>query len=94
MVSPGGGRTVFVTGYSYGGATSGRDYATVAYSALTGARLWVQRYDGPANRNDAASSLAVNPGAGNVIVTGSSSGGTSGSDYATVAYQASTGTRQ
>ena len=38
---------VFVTGVSNGGSTSSDDYATIAYDASTGARLWVNRYNGP-----------------------------------------------
>jgi WD40 repeat protein len=92
-VSPGGTR-VFVTGDSQG-AGSGYDYATVAYSAATGTRLWAQRYNGPANGDDHASSVAVSPGGTRVFVTGSSQGTRSvfALDYATVAYNAATGTR-
>jgi WD40 repeat protein len=90
-VSP-GGRKVFVTGASTG-TTSDLDYATVAYRAATGTRLWAKRYNGPANRNDFADSVAVGPGGGRVFVTGASTGATSGDDYATVAYSAATGTR-
>ena len=50
-VSPGGG-TVYVTGTSYSGPAAGYDYRTVAYNGATGARLWVARYNGPANSTD------------------------------------------
>ena len=81
-VSPGGG-TVYVTGES-AGTDDGWDYATVAYSAATGAQLWVRRYDG-AGLGAKASSVAVSPTAGTVFVTGYSVDG--GSGYATVAYE-------
>ena len=91
-VSPGGG-TVFVTGFSTGAGANTHDYATVAYKAATGARLWVRRYNGPANSTDAAASVAVSPTGRTVFVTGTSAGATTDSDYATVAYDAATGTR-
>ena len=79
-VSP-SGTMVFVTGSSMrNGSVS--DYATIAYSAATGARLWVRRF-GPGGAS------AVTAGRdGRVYVTGSSLG-----DFATVAYRAATGTR-
>jgi WD40 repeat protein len=88
------GHTVFVTGASRG-TTSGTDYATVAYRAATGAKLWVRRYNGPGNGPDIARSLVVSPAGRTVFVTGASVGGpSSGSDYATVAYNAATGARR
>src|SRR5438128_8634571 len=90
-VSPDSSR-VFVTGYSKGGRKTGFDYATVAYSASTGAAVWTKRYNGPASGDDISSSLAVSPNGSAVFVTGHSGGGATGNDYATVAYSASTGT--
>jgi DNA-binding beta-propeller fold protein YncE len=88
-VSP-DGATVYVTGISTG-ASSGLDYATVAYSAATGAQLWVSRYNGPANGDDYAQSVTVSPDGTRVFVTGFSTGTNTSSDYATVAYSAGTG---
>src|SRR5580698_6027040 len=87
------GATVFVTGQSYG-TNSGYDYATVAYNAATGARLWVARYNGPGNSSDIANAMVVSPTGETVFVTGLSLGATSGYGYATVAYNAATGAQQ
>ena len=38
----------------YEGTTGRPDYATVAYAASTGAKLWVKRYDGPRTGRDGA----------------------------------------
>jgi DNA-binding beta-propeller fold protein YncE len=82
-VSP-GGTTVYVTGYG-AGATSGNDYATIAYNAANGATRWVQRYSSSGGASQ-ASAVAVSPTTGAVFVTGYSTGVTSGQDYLTVAY--------
>jgi len=79
---------VYVTGESYGSGTSG-DYATIKYNSA-GVEQWVQRYDGPANSNEQAYSLAVDI-QGNVYVTGMSYGGGSGgggteNDFCTIKY--------
>jgi WD40 repeat protein len=89
-VSPDGAR-VFVTGTSEGVGHSAFGYATVAYNAATGARLWARRYLGPGNGFSTAWSVAVSPGGARVFVTGSSQGTGSGQDSATVAYSAATG---
>ena len=89
-VSP-DGKTVFVTGYSFGTTAGEVDYATVAYNAATGAQLWVKRYISPALQGF-ATSVAASPDGKAVFVTGySSSQTTGGYDYATVAYNTVTG---
>ncbi len=58
-VSP-DGATIFVTGQSAGAGT-GEDYATIAYDAVSGVKMWTKRYDGPAHSNDEAIALSVSP---------------------------------
>ena len=89
-VSP-DGKTVYVTGQSWGGQASTWDYATVAYDAASGAQRWVKRYNGPGNAYDLASSVAASPSSGTVYVTGQSAGTSTGADYATIAYNAASG---
>ena len=57
-----------------------------------GEQLWVRRYNGPANRADVAHAIGVSPDGSKVVVTGESGPGLIHPDYATVAYDASTGT--
>ena len=85
-VSP-DGQEVFVTGESTGSTTS-LDYATLGYNAATGAHVWTRRYNGPGDGSDIANALAVSSDGTHVIVTGESSGSTSGTDWATIAYAA------
>jgi len=73
---------VMVTGFS-GTDTVNHDYATIWYST-SGAPLFTNRYNGPANGNDQASALAVDTG-GNVFVTGTSWNGTI-YEFATIKY--------
>jgi WD40 repeat protein len=87
------GKMVFVTGYSTG-ASSAEDYATIAYNAATGKFLWLQRYNGPGNGGDFGRSVAVSPDGRTVFVTGGSEGVTSGSDWATIAYNTATGAKR
>lgn len=83
------GAGVFVTGNSEG--TTGPDYGTVAIDTATGAKLWARRYNGPVNGQDYARSIAVSPDGSAVFVTGFSLGANNVYDYATLAYDATTG---
>jgi uncharacterized delta-60 repeat protein len=73
---------VYVTGESGSGSTV--DYATIKYDA-NGNELWVARYNGPGNSDDAANALVLDA-AGNVYVTGQSRGINSLSGFATIKY--------
>ncbi len=94
-VSP-GGKTVYVTGSTeYPDATGSMPvsyFATVAYNAVTGKRLWVQRFLGPGIAAF-ANAIAVSPDGSEIYVTGLAEIGdpARGSDLATVAYNARTG---
>jgi 3-isopropylmalate dehydratase small subunit len=74
---------VIVTGWSVGNDGS-NDYATIKYSSA-GLPLWTNRFNGPANGDDFARAVRVD-GSDNVVVTGSSAGIGSSSDYLTIAY--------
>jgi hypothetical protein len=78
-----GSNNVIVTGYSTGSGGN-YDYATIAYSN-EGVPLWTNRYNGAGNGDDWAYAEAVD-GRNNVIVTGCSTNGASGSDYTTIKY--------
>jgi hypothetical protein len=80
------GSTVFVTGMITS-STSGYDYATVAYNAAHGDKLWSTDYHGLGSGPDYSRDLAVDPEGSMVFVTGESER-PSGGDYATVAYAA------
>ena len=68
------GTRVYVTGESVGRGTAG-DYATVAYAARGGAKLWSARRDGPSSAWDFALAVAVSPNGARVFVTGGSERG-------------------
>jgi WD40 repeat protein len=74
--------------------SSGRDNVgmfTIAYRAATGASVWLQHYTG-AQSGGGASAVAVSPDGSTVYVTGGVMVSSSDEEYATVAYQAATGT--
>jgi hypothetical protein len=74
---------VYVTGDSPGSGTAD-DYATIKYDA-DGNELWVQRYNGPGNKDDRAWAIAVDD-SGNIYVTGSSWGSGTSWDCTTIKY--------
>ncbi|UOG73189.1 SBBP repeat-containing protein [Hymenobacter tibetensis] len=75
---------VYVTGTSR--SNSSNDYTTLKYAGSSGQQLWEVRYNGVGIADDHATAVAVD-GAGNVYVTGSSTGGLTNSyDYATLKY--------
>lgn len=84
-VDPSG--NVYVTGWSYGGAGTGYDYATVKYNS-TGVQQWASRYTNVAGGTDEAWDIDVD-NAGNVFVTGSSDGAGTNSAATTVSYNSS-----
>jgi hypothetical protein len=94
----GDGERLYVTGESGGTADYDADYATVAYALrgpAAGQQLWEQRYDGVGQQlSDRADDVAVDVD-DRVLVTGDSlkSNGLNNvaMDYATVAYDGSTG---
>jgi WD40 repeat protein len=89
-VDPGGSR-VFVTGFS-NATPDVPEWATIAYDASTGARLWVRRFDGPDDLGDDARAIDVSPDGATVFVAGVASVAGS-SDSQTLAYRASDGSR-
>ncbi|MDD5530124.1 MAG: SBBP repeat-containing protein [bacterium] len=73
---------IYVTGESCDTAWS--DYMTIKYNS-SGDTVWVRKYNGPDNLDDAAYAIAVDK-SGNVYVTGASVGNGTYYDYATVKY--------
>ena len=90
------GSIVFISGGS--GVSYSEHFVTVAYDAATGAQMWMRRYrPGVAGYAEA---VGVSPDGSTVFVTGHSFAGTftdsdadSDYGYATVAYEAATGTQ-
>jgi DNA-binding beta-propeller fold protein YncE len=74
--------------------STGRDDAgmlTIAYNAASGAIMWTRVYSGPQSGGGAAA-VAVSPDGSTVYVTGGVMASPGDEEYATVAYQAASGT--
>ena len=74
---------VYVTGRSFGNGSHG-DFATIKYNA-SGVQQWVRRYSSGGYYDDGAMDMALDS-AGNVIVTGFSTGPGSAFDFLTIKY--------
>ncbi|HRJ84514.1 MAG TPA: SBBP repeat-containing protein, partial [Ignavibacteria bacterium] len=81
-----GAGNVYVAGASTGSG-SGKDFAVVKYNS-EGLTQWVGRYNGPGNGDDDAYTVKVD-NAGNVYVSGTSTGSGTGFDYCVVKYNSS-----
>jgi hypothetical protein len=84
-----GDTRVFVATTNDEGGARGRDYATLAYDAATGAPLWTRLYDGSADW-DATAGVALGPHGASVFVTGQSWKADE-ADFVTIGYRASDG---
>lgn len=73
---------VYVTGKSWSGSSF--DYVTIKYDS-NGVRQWLARYNGSGDDYDEATAVAVD-NAGNVYVTGTSTGIGTSTDYVTIKY--------
>jgi hypothetical protein len=74
----------YVSGASFGNSTIEFDFATLSYDP-SGTVRWTERYDGPGSFYDTPYAIAVDS-SGDVYVSGSSGGSTTGLDYATIKY--------
>ncbi|MFZ2446022.1 MAG: SBBP repeat-containing protein [Syntrophobacteraceae bacterium] len=79
-------KNVYVTGRSWGTATTKGDYLTVMYDT-NGVPQWTKRYDGAVGGYDTPVAIGVDS-AKNVYVTGSSRGVDGFDEYATIKYPA------
>ncbi|MGE5692434.1 MAG: SBBP repeat-containing protein [Candidatus Zixiibacteriota bacterium] len=74
---------IYVTGQSPGVGT-GNDFATIKYDSA-GNQLWVQRFNGGLDKDDAATEIVVDNN-GNVCVAGNSAGNGTHWDFAVIKY--------
>ena len=79
---------VYVTGDSYGGPTTNRDFATIKYGGDDGTVVWIRRFNGTSSLDDAPAGIALDA-SGNAYVTGWSTGANLKTEFATVKYDSS-----
>jgi hypothetical protein len=84
------GSTVFATGTASAAAT-GEDYLTVAFDAATGKPLWRATYAGKGSGADNPAAIIT---AGSLVVVNGTSASPTGTDFATVAYDSTSGARR
>jgi hypothetical protein len=82
---------IYITGYSPG-TNGSNDIVTIKYNS-NGNQVWLQRYNGPGNGNDAGNAIAVD-NSGNVYVTGYDTLPGGGTEIVTIKYSALTVQRQ
>lgn len=75
---------IYLTGFSQGNASTGRDYCTIKYNNY-GVQQWVARYNGIPGGWDEAFNIELD-NSGNVYVTGNSAGSGTGDDYLSIKY--------
>jgi hypothetical protein len=73
----------YITGYS-AGTNSLNDMVTIKYGQ-NGNQIWLQRYNGPGNGNDAGNAIAVDK-SGNIYVTGYDTTAAGGTEIVTIKY--------
>jgi hypothetical protein len=82
---------LFAVGYGTA-SVDGRDYVLWELNATNCHRIWkAVAYNGPGNGDDTPTAIGVSPDGSKVFVTGYSQGASDGYDYATIAYDTTTG---
>ena len=90
-VSPDGTRVYVTGGSTLEGSQSSS--LTFAYAAATGSKIWARSYRGAQDETVFGRAIAVSPDGTHVYVTGERYGPGSGTDYATVAFDADSGSK-
>lgn len=87
-ISPDGSAVFLTGGYNASSGCCDTGATTIAYNAVTGARLWASGYTGPGDSNARGSVAAVSPDGSKVYILAGTEGGST-----VVAYGAASGTQ-